>query len=73
MRRIARPSVNIASMCGARLAAPTPDGRPPTMIVCCIDTNGAHVVPGAATAPLETLAESTDEVCDARRARTRRR
>lgn len=39
------------------------------MIVCCIDTNRAHVVPGAATAPLETLAESADEVCDARRAR----
>ena len=39
------------------------------MIVCCIDTNRAHVVPGAATAPLETLAESADEVCDACRAR----
>ena len=35
------------------------------MIVCCIDTCRAHIVGSDAHAPLETLVESMDEVCDA--------
>lgn len=39
------------------------------MIVCCIDTCRAHIVGSDAHAPLETLVESMDEVCDASRDR----